>query len=377
MNNPFLFGKTVTGSSFINRTRELEYLSETLTRGQNVIIFSPRRYGKTSLIKRVLERLKEHRVLTFYFDLYRITTLEQFYQYYSSSILASLQSPYEKIFSLVRTLIPSLRPKLVFADPGSPSIEIELNLDILKKNSTLKEIFDFIEKYCVLKKRKACVVFDEFQEIISIENGNLLEREMRSSFQHHQHVSYAFLGSKYHLMNDLFTDKSRPFYNFGSHYELTEIGLEDWTYYIKEQFKKGGYTLTGDACKRMLSYTKGHPYYTQLFGSEVWELYHKIKKINENDIDLALIQVLRKESHAFVEFWDSLSNPERKFISALSTSQDNEIFSNEFITVNRLGALSSVQRTVAKLVKQGLLIKKSSRYEITDPLFLQWVKQDL
>ncbi|MDD5672909.1 MAG: ATP-binding protein [Chitinivibrionales bacterium] len=374
MENPFFFGKTVTGASFINRQKEISYLTDNLGRGQNVIIFSPRRYGKTSLIKHVIGQLSNQKILTFYFDFYRITTLEQFYQYYSSTVIASLQSPYNKIFSMIRSPIPSLRPRLVYSEPAIPSIEVELYLDILKKNSTLVELFDFVEKYCIKKKKKACVVFDEFQEITSIENGLLIEREMRSSMQHHQHVSYAFLGSKYHLMNHLFTDKSRPFYNFGTRFELDTIAQEVWAPYITRLFKKDGYTFPAEACKRLLTYTKGHPYYTQLFASEVWEYYRTLKKIAENDIDKTLLIVLQKESHAFVELWDSLSPGERKVLSALAASGSMNIFSNEFMTRNRLGAVSSVQRIVVELVKRGLLLKKERAYELTDPLLMHWIK---
>lgn len=375
MENPFLFGKTVTGSSFINRRKELAYLTDSLARGQNVIIFSPRRYGKTSLIKHVIKRLASQNVLTFYFDFYRITTLEQFYQYYSTTVIDSLKSPYKKIFAVIRSLIPSLRPRLVYAEPSSPSIEVELNLDVLKKNATLMELFDFVEKYCALKKKKACVVFDEFQEITTIENGSLLEREMRSSMQHHQRVSYAFLGSKYHLMNHLFADKSRPFYNFGSRFELDAIAHEEWMPYIIDLFKNGGYAFSVKACDRLLGYTKGHPYYTQLFSSELWEQYRDTKKISEADVDKTLVIVLQKESHAFVEQWDSLIPGERKMLSAIAQSDTMNIFSNDFITIHRLGAVSSVQRVVANLARRGLLLKKARAYEITDPLFMQWIKQ--
>jgi hypothetical protein len=185
MDNPFFFGKTVSGTSFLNRERELEELTETLARGQNIILFSPRRYGKTSLIKRVVARLQEKKVQTFYFDFYRIASLEEFFRYYSTTIINSLQSPFEKAFSLVRSLIPSLKPRLVYSEPTLPSIEVELSMDVLAKKSSLNELFDAIEKYCRIKKKKACVVFDEFQEIATIENGELLEREMRSAMQHH------------------------------------------------------------------------------------------------------------------------------------------------------------------------------------------------
>jgi hypothetical protein len=145
--------------------------------------------------------------------------------------------------------------------------------------------------------------------------------------------------------------------------------------FIGRLFKKGDYTFPETACARMLLFTQGHPYYTQLFASELWERFREIKRIQESDVVSTLPGILQRESHAFAELWDSLSPPERRLISAIAGSRGETVFSHTFMSRNNLGAPSSLQRTVVALARRGLLQKTGRSYTVTDPLFLLWVKQ--
>ena len=375
--NPFFFGKTVSGPAFIDRTGEIEQIVSSLKRGQSVILFSPRRYGKTSLIKKVLHDLNRKGMLTFYIDLYRITTLERFASSFSQSVISSLQSGADKIFSLIRSIIPSLKPKLTYSEPGMPSIELEMSLETLRRQTTLAEMFNLLENYCTKKKVRGCFVFDEFQEIKSFDAEGLLEREMRSAFQHHQFVSYAFLGSKTHMMHEMFKDKNRPFYNFGTHIELDVIPASEWIPFIEAHFRKTGIPLNHDFYKQLVDLTQGHPYYTQMLCSEIWELSIHKKNLKNADLLLSgLHSVLSKENHAFVEIWDSLSPPERRLLAAIAETDSVSIFSSDFLVKNRLGAASSLQRMVERLVKRGIIGRYSEGYRCVDPIFKYWISQE-
>lgn len=375
--NPFFYGRAVSGSIFIDRTEEIRLISSSLERGQSVILFSPRRYGKTSLIRQVLTTLEKRELLVFYLDLYRITSIDRFAQYYSQSVLASLHSGADKVFSFVRTLVPSLKPKLTYAEPNQPKIELEITMEALKRQSTFAELFNFIERYCDRKKLRACIVFDEFQEITSFDTDGLLEREMRSAFQHHASVSYAFLGSKVHLMHGMFKDKNRPFYNFGTHFELGTIDETHWTPFIGKKFRLGGVPLTVGGCREVIACTGGHPYYTQMICSELWEqAVHSGRASADGLLEAALVSVLSKENHAFVELWDSLTPAERRFISAVAETGQSAVYSSGFIQRYHLGAASSVQRVVERLMKRGIIDRTADGWRIIDPLFFRWIGRD-
>jgi hypothetical protein len=374
--NPFLFGKAVSGSSFVNRQREIKDVCSSLERGQSIIIFSPRRYGKTSLIKQVITTLSARGILVFYLDLYRVTTLEQFGRYYSQTVISSLRSSADKLFSLVRTLIPSLRPKLTYTEPNMPAIELEVSLEAMRRQVTLSELFNFLEKYCSKKKQRACVVFDEFQEITAFDCNGVLEREMRAAFQHHQLVSYAFLGSKAHLMHELFKDKARPFYNFGAHFELGPITNENWEPFIRGHFKKTGLPVTEDLCRRIVELTHGHPYYTQMLCSEIWESsIHSAKKPSD-PVASGLVSILQKENHAFAEIWDTLVPVEKKLLYVLAGADAVAVFSAEFLASHQLGATSSMQRVVLRLLKRGIINRDAKGVSIGDPLFSHWIRRE-
>jgi uncharacterized protein len=374
--NPFFYGRTVSGPAFIDREEETREISASLERGQSVILFSPRRYGKTSLIKQVLANLEKRGLLPFYMDLYRITSLDRFASYYSQTVLSSLRSKADKIFALVKTLLPSLTPKLTYTEPNLPSIEVELTMEVLRKQSTFPEMFDFLENYCKKKKLKGCVVFDEFQEISGFDVDGRLEREMRSAFQHHELVSYAFLGSKMHLMRKIFKDKNRPFYNFGKHFELGTINAEYWIPFIKAGLGKAGVPFTSEDCLRIATITGGHPYYTQMICSELWErLAHGGPAPVSDLIADALQAVLIKGNYAFIEIWDALSMSERRLLYGVAETRDTALFSTEFLRKYQLGAASSVQRMVERLIQKGIIDRSETGYRIIDPVFAHWIRR--
>jgi hypothetical protein len=375
--NPFFFGKAVSGTAFIDRTKEIEAIGSSLERGQSVILFSPRRFGTTSLIKNIIMNLEKKGILVFYLDLYRVTTMEHFGSYYSQTVLSSLRSSADKLFSLARALIPSLKPKLTYVETNMPSIELEISLETMRRQSTLVEMFNFLEKYCAKKRLRACMIFDEFQEITAFDSDRLLEREMRAAFQQHELTSYAFLGSKTHLMHELFKDKNRPFYNFGAHFELDAIPEAEWFPFVKNQFKKAGTpTLTDDDCKRIIALTHGHPYYTQMLCSEIWELLTHSGKNHQDPVTEGLYSILSKENHAFVEIWDTFTSTERKLCKVLSETGPVAAFSSDFITTYRFGAASSLQRVIQRLTRRGIINRSINGFSISDPIFTHWLKRE-
>jgi hypothetical protein len=234
-------------------------------------------------------------------------------------------------------------------------------------------MLNFPERYCEKKKRRACVVFDEFQELGAFDTDSLLEREMRSAFQHHQLCSCAFLGSKTHLMQELFKDKNRPFYNFGMHVELGTIAESEWISHIDEQFVRTEVpAYSPDYSRHVLRCSKGHPYYTQMLCSELWELLVHGPGHSREPVADALESILEKENHAFVELWDSLSSRERRLCAVLSRCDTAQVFSSDFISLHRLPSPSSMQGVVRRLLRRGVLQRDAPGYSLSDPLFRRW-----
>ena len=189
MRNPFIFGKVVQGDLFLDRESEAALISETLLSGQNIICYSPRRYGKTSLMIRVGEQLESKGHLVFHIDFFRVTSLQDLYNIYTTSIADAVRSPLKTLIQTLQTILPTINPKIVLKSADAATVEVSVPLPVLMKSQTLHELFNSLELYCNKKKKKGTVIFDEFQELTAIKDGPVIEREMRSAFQHHTHVT--------------------------------------------------------------------------------------------------------------------------------------------------------------------------------------------
>ncbi|MBW2031528.1 MAG: ATP-binding protein, partial [Deltaproteobacteria bacterium] len=204
--NPFQYGGKVTGGNFWDREAEIRELLEDIRSRQHVIVFSQRRLGKTSLVHKVLEEATKHGIVGVYVDLYPISGLEEFIEEYARSIARAL-SPYEKTKKLMRELFSRLHLTMGIDPAGNPQWSV--GFDRSQEAETFEEVIWALEHYLARKRRYGVVVFDEFQQIIETD-GEKTERRLRSAIQAQRRVCYMFVGSKKHLLSDLFSNPNRP-----------------------------------------------------------------------------------------------------------------------------------------------------------------------
>lgn len=372
MTNPFIFGKIVTGDHFIDRESEISSIMRTLLSGQNIICYSPRRYGKTSMMMRIKERLADKGTLVFFIDLFRVTSLQDLYTIYATSIVAAIQGPVKTLLSAVKTVLPTVNPKIVFSTPDTPTVEISAPIPLLSKSPTLLELFNSLEVYCQKKRKKGVVIFDEFQEISAIEEGDQIEREMRSAFQHHKQVSYAFIGSKQHLLKEIFKNRNRPFYNFGRHFELGVITQEYWRDYISGKMQ----TMCCPECiDNIIAITGGHPYYTQMYCHYLWEYAKDSKRrLDQEAFEIVSRDIVQRDSMLFSQLWDVISIKERHLLKAIASDMPQSLYEKRFLVLHNLGSASSVQKAAIKLFKLEYIRKSSSGIiDFVNPYFKLWV----
>jgi uncharacterized protein len=374
MLNPFIYGKVVSGDQFIDRETEVSTIAQTLKSGQNIICYSPRRYGKTSMMLRVKEILSGQGQLVFFIDLFRITSIEDLYNSYASSITSAIQSPLKALISTIQAMLPAVNPKIVFKNPGAPTVEVSVPIPILSKSATLHELFNSLEIFCGKKRKKGTVIFDEFQEITAIQDGNSIEREMRSAFQHHKHVSYAFLGSKQHLLKTIFKNKNRPFYNFGRHFDLDVIESGHWRKYITLHL---GRHCPAACIDQIISISENHPYYTQMFCHYCWEYNERHKHpLTRDALDSILIDIVQRDSLLFAGLWDTVSMNERNLLKAIAAEETTSLYEKRFILTHHLGMASSVQKASEKLFQRDIIQKRpSGNICFVNPFFKHWINR--
>ena len=371
MRNPFVYGETVTGENFCNRVQEINELVNDIENGTNIIIFSPRRYGKTSLINQVLNSTKQKGIISFYVDLYPAVNKQKFIEIYARAISSGLTGKTSKIVKKLKEYLPRIIPKVAMNDQ---SVHFEFGFDLRGSLSPhLDDLMKAGKKVADHHKKNAVIVFDEFQEIANIDDQEI-ERKMRSVFQHHRNVSYIFMGSKMHLMRDIFNNPSRPFYKSGKHFPLGKIDSIELGNFAKNKFETTGIDISEHELKEIIKITECHPYYFQMLCHVLWEitLYDKVVKLSR--IDEAAKILISRESSAYMAIWENLTAKQKKLLVALMQENNPAIYSRQFLEKHGLGAPSSLQKATKKLITLELIQPANGSYEIVDLFFKRWIQ---
>jgi len=377
--NPFVFGSVVSGRDFADREEEIKQLLSDLEGTQNVLLFSPRRFGKTSLILEVLSRLDEHEFLKVYLDLFPLTSKVEFAEAYASAIARATQKKgtagLQEAIRIIGEHIPGF--KLVLRPNGSP-VELDIELSRIKKDvdSILTNLFDLPLKVARKEKKKVIVVFDEFQEIANLD-GKGVERSIRSKIQHHSSkVAYVFTGSKKHMLDEIFSDKSRALYRVAKSFNLNKIPPNEFAIFIRERFRSTGITIDDSIVTKILEISESHPYYTQQLCHEVWNLCRDSGKVKESDVETGVKQVISNQNYAYSTIWESLRKTQRSVLIALATLDEGErskIYSKDFLDSYDLPSASSVQRAAAALEEKGVIERQNGYFVISDIFLKKWL----
>jgi len=379
MENPFVYGKVARGEFFADREAESEELMADIASGQSVIIFSPRRYGKTSLILEVLDRARGEGLLAVYLDLFKVTSEEGFIATYAKELAKLQAGGVRSVLRSLRELLPRLVPKVVLKSEKA-GVEVEFEFDPRSERAPLlDDLFDAVATIGTKSGKRAVVVFDEFQEIADWDGAGNVERQMRAHFQLHQSVSYIFMGSKRHLMQGIFQSKNRPFYRFGKHFPLGKIPRNEFAAFIQKRFGETGVQVVGPVTDEILNVTEDHPYYTQLLCHILWDRTREARAVTTDDVSSALQKVFLREAHAFHDLWDMLPLKVRQLLVALAKEENSQVqvYSSDFLQKHNLGSASSVQRAVSRLMIEEILEKLTGGYQFTDIFFKRWIRNEV
>jgi hypothetical protein len=373
--NPFRYGDVATGSFFTNRERELSALHDDVVAGQNVVIISPRRFGKTSLIVEAARRLRAERVLVAYVDLFRAPTKERFIDLVASAVYEGLVNPLERLRQNALELFQKLpiQPRVSIGPDGTPSFEFSLGQRTRDIDRTLEELLALPGKIALERQRRVAVVFDEFQQVLEIDRH--LPGLMRAVFQMQSEVAHIFLGSQRHLMNDVFNERNQPLYKMAKPLTLRPISRDDFAPFIAARFQETGLHISAEAVEAILDTTGGHPHDTQELCYFTWALARprNVAAIGASEIEEALGQLLDAESAHFTTLWESLSAHQRVLLVAL-THEPGPIYSEAFRGRHRLGSAASVQRSVARLVAREIVEQETGNgYRVSDVFFRSWI----
>ena len=363
MVNPFKFGGLVTGKDFADRESEMAEILREVRDGTNIVMFSPRRMGKSSLLVELM-RTHAKEFIWVYVDLYGVTTKSRMVEAYMSALARSAFGTAEKIAAGAKELIKSTRLRIVLSDKGEPGVELSLGEPTVPE---IQDLMDVPEEIARKRGKRIVVVFDEFQEIGSLDGVALL-KAMRSRIQAHKHVSYIFAGSKRHLLLSIFEEREGAFYKSARPMELGPIPKEDFVEFLIGKFAAAGGRIDSETAAGIVSGSGGNTYYAQQIAHELFDISSRPKP---GDLESAITASISHQSPVFQVLWDSIKSPSQRGYLLAVAQEGRSTPRSALIEKYRLKSQSHVQKAVSQLDARGI----TENGEIADPIFVLWLKR--
>ncbi len=351
MKNPFKFGTLVDGEFFTDRISELEDIQRTLESENHLVLISPRRFGKSSLVTKAVKASGRPSISL---NMQNMLSIEDF----ASKILRELFHlyPLERIKHLMThfRIVPT-----VSTNPITNGIDVSFQ-PVVNGVILLEDAMALLEKVST-ENKKLIVVFDEFQDIMNIRKG--LDKQLRSIMQEQQHLNYILLGSQESMMTEIFERKKSPFYHFGKLMHLNKIPYEDFRTYVSERLPLENGEALSTIVDEILSFTGLHPYYTQQLSAQIWEMM-TYDRIFEDVFHKAVNAIIQAHDLDFERLWLNFNRTDRFVMLTLSKNMNP--------LQNRFVATSTTFSAIKRLMKAGYVIRLED-YEIEDPFFKTWI----
>lgn len=284
MDIPFIYGRLAEKESFIDRVDDRRELKNFLSHGINTILVSPRRWGKSSLVRVAMDELKtqDQHVRVCFLDAYKIHTEEEFYNKFASAVIQGVSSSLEQKLSDLMKFINRFTPSITIGSDPMNNIEVDLKVNPARESP--ENILRLPEKIAETKDLKVIVCIDEFQQLANIPEWKRLEAMLRSEWQLQHRTTYCLYGSKMHMMTDIFNNINSPFYKFGQLMHLKRIGKEYWIPYIVGNFEKTGKHISEAFAERLCETVQYNSWYIQQYCFFLWS--HTDDAVTENDLSV-------------------------------------------------------------------------------------------
>jgi AAA+ ATPase superfamily predicted ATPase len=371
--NPFRYGDLVLDEAFTDREKELQALKADITNGQNVALIAPRRFGKSSLVRRAAQDLLANDVLVVEVDLMSTPTKEKLAAKLAKSIHDDIATELFKAKERLRVFTTLRIVPVITINPedGSPSFSFSASHSEQDIDETLERLFELPAQLAADRGKRIVVYFDEFQEITDIDPK--LPAQMRAIFQQQPQVSHLYSGSKRHMMQRLFNDENEPFYRSAKIMEIGAIPADLFKDFIRQRFESTNRSANEEVLDRLLEITHGHPYGTQELAYALWEEVPNGVTAVATDLDNALNAVLRSETAHFSLLWEKASRAQRLLLQALA-AEPGRPFTTSYRQQHQLPSASGVQRALESLLADELVTKQNGSYDIAEPFLREWIQ---
>jgi hypothetical protein len=370
--SPFIYGNTVSSESFTNREVETHKLYNNLVNGINTSIISPRRWGKSSLVEKVIIDInnKESGFKTVIIDLFSVSSEEEFLETFAREIIKASSTKFQDWINSSKEFFKNIIPQISIGLDPSTDFSLSFNWNEIKKHSN--EILNLPELIAKKKNVKLVICLDEFQNLSDFTDYNNFEKKLRSVWQRQKNVTYCLYGSKRHMMSEIFNNPSKPFYRFGDIMILPKIKAEKWIGFIMSSFERTGKKINRDFASLIPELMENHSWYVQQLSHYIWNNTDEI--VGQKEVDFALNELIQANSPLYQKQIEIISRTQLNLLKAVM-AEETQFTSTQVMSKYKLGTPNNVKKNKTKLVNEDIIQDTEGLCEFVDPVFKIWFKR--
>lgn len=370
--NPFIVVGKVKPAYFCDRKEESKRLIRCLTNGGNIVVMSPRRVGKTQLIQYCFDqpKINDH-YITIFIDILKTSSLNEFIYELGKAVFDTLAGQGQKMLKKLLATMHSLTGNLTFNPvTGMPKLGISIG-DIQNPVYSLEEIFNTLAE----TGKKCIIAIDEFQQIVNYPEKNI-EALLRTYIQQQNNTQFIFAGSERHLLEKMFLDAARPFYNSADVMNVDVIDKAKYAEFVHHHFTMNNKQIADDAISSVYDTFAGNTYYNQKTFREAFAMTGTGSLCTRETTDLVIHQMVMDSDRRYSEILARLALPQKELLYAIAKEgRTEQITSGRFIRRHSLKSASSIQSATKKLLAYGLVSTEQGAYYIADQLMGLWLKK--
>jgi hypothetical protein len=374
MANPLVYGVVVPVVAFVAREVELDRLTQDLLAGQKIFLISPRRYGKSSLVRQALRGAERAGALTVEVTVSSYSSYVSFLEGYARALLG-VETRLDKARAWIREMLGSVRPELRLEPDERGGSQVALSFPAARSERDVsrlaQEVFALPGRIADARRRRLAVALDEFQAIGSF-NGGSVEHALRAAVQHQRQVGYVFSGSEPSLMERML-GRSRPFYKAGPVMRLQKIPADRFAEFIEARFRATRLRPAPGLGAAVVELAGNLPYDVQRLAHEVWDDVQGARTVGLDDLHQTLKRLLGEHEAIFEATWQRLTLAQRAALRAAVLEDGRELLSADVRARYRLGGASTVQASLSALIREDVLAREGAQYVVVDSLLREWV----
>ena len=373
MNAPFQYGTLATKEHFVDRVEDRAQLKGFLASHINVMLISPRRWGKSSLVKVAMEELQneDKDIRVCFIDAFSIGSEAEFYRTFASQVIACASTKLERRIQDAKKFLTGVVPQVVIKDDVTHFMAFDVKF--VPQEQDKMDILRLPETLAVAKNIRMIVCIDEFQQLANLPGYKNMEGKMRSAWQQQQHVTYCLYGSKRHMMMDIFNNANSPFYRFGQMLFLNKIPKSEWMSFIIEAFEKTGKHISEAFASQVCDVVECHSWYIQQLCYFIWNA--TTEEVTEQTFQYGLRQLVNTNSPMFLSDTESLAPSQLEMLRAIKNGVQ-QLSSTEAKSAYALGNPNTISKNKKVLRDKDIIEDRKGKLSFVDPVYHLWFSHE-